>query len=341
MKTIFGIIYLLLLVNTDAKNMDTTDIKELIQHMDDSLARGSIYQISYTLLNKRTDAFYNHRKELIKFLADYLATKMDTFPASEVAQERQNNLMLQESFKRQLSIVRERATVADYSMDGKGFYLKQTTSYIGADGKKMIDGPAIYVSDGKIMGTFYLNDSQGVLQPATERPQGGGEYWTDVTNFFAGQSISSFMGQMPDLKIAEDAGDLIVSGDQFWAGNERVHQELRINKRSLTPQSLISDYTPPKGLLTRKTVKTWQYQSYSGLMLPQSVVEQQFNAGLDGKVELEEEKIFTINNFSIQPKNTKEELAVLLRSDFSVFDEISGTRYLTGNAADALDHLSK
>jgi hypothetical protein len=71
------------------------------------------------------------------------------------------------------------------------------------------------------------------------------------------------------------------------------------------------------------------------------VVDQQYRTDLSGKLNLETEQTFVVNDLSFTPMNSKAELAALLKGNYNVFDQITGTHYVSGNPGDALDNLSK
>jgi len=311
----------------------------LLQGMDNSLVRGHIYQISYTLRERRTDAFYQHRREQIQHIQDILDQSSDKWIKS--AQDRINGTKIQQVFKRELSYLRETSYLTDFSVDGVGFYLKQSGTSIDASGKEGPLPDAIYASDGKVMGAFYPHDMQAALLPATERPPGGGEYWADIAYFFMRQPLTSWVEKMPNLKVKQDGEDLVVVGDQPGEEKEWGHLELRVDKAKLLPKNFLMTYNSPDGVMTSKWTKTWEFQNCSGLLVPKTVIEQEYKANISGKMELEREVDFNVTSYSVQPKNCKEAFATLLHTNYSVFDQISGTRYLSGNPGDALDRLSK
>jgi hypothetical protein len=117
--------------------------------------------------------------------------------------------------------------------------------------------------------------------------------------------------------------------------------ELRIDKATLLPESINFVYYNNLGALYGKWTKTWKFQNYAGLMLPQTVVDQEYLTDLSGKLSLNSEKTFTINQYVLKPVDAKSQLTQMMAGNFSVFDEITGTHYLSGNPADMLDKLSK
>ena len=243
--------------------------------------------------------------------------------------------------KKDLNYSRERTIFFDYSLDGTGFYLKKYKTYVKADGTADSESPSINVSDGKIMGYFYLSQSQAVIQPATERPQVGTPEWTDTAYLFNSRSIPEFMNFYPNLSIKDEGKDLIITGEKERSPKENVQSELRIDKATFTPKSLVCLNYYTSGALKAKTTKTWQYQNVAGLLLPKIVTEQEYRGVLNEAPELETERTLTITHFDPIPINAKAEFAKLMNSNWNVFDEISGTHYMTGNPGEALDKLSK
>jgi len=327
------------------ESMDTSQIKQLARQIDDALAQGHIYRIHYAVDETKTPAFYDHKKELIKLLEDAMA-KDAADPAMNAQspdfiarQEMRKNIIT--NIKRDLTQFRERHYSCEYSMDGTGFYLRQTLSHINADGRTGPPHTTTYVSDGKIMGTFYKEDSQGVIEPATERPRAPLEFWTETAYRFSNDTLTSCVASMPALSITEDAEQLVISGDRPFEGQERTHLELRIDKATLTPVKGMLIFYDRFGKLHTEVVKTWQYQDFGGIRLPKVVIDQYSEVDLGGKLNLEKQRVFTILDFTPTPTVAKVALADMLKSNFSMYDEITGEHYISGNTAQALDQLSK
>lgn len=325
--------------------MDTSKIKQLAKQMDDALVQGHIYHIRYTVDETKTDSFYDHKKELIKLLQDAMA-KDAADPAinpqgADAIKRLETRRSIIENIKRDMTQFRERHYSCDYSMDGIGFYLEQCLSHMSADGKTGTPRTTTYVSDGKIMGTFYKEDAQGIIEPATERPRTPLEYWTDTAYCFSHDTLTSCVDSMPTLEMSEDAGQLVISGDRPFEGKERTHLEIRIDQTTLTPVRGTLTFYDFFGKLHTEVVKTWQYQDFSGIRLPKVVVDQYSETDLSGKLKLEKKRVFTILDFEPTPTNAKNALAGLLKANFSMYDEITGEHYISGNPAGALDKLSK
>jgi len=325
--------------------VDASSIRQFVKKVEDSLVKGNIYHINYEVCEKRTDAFYAHKKELIKLFEQGAASELnETPPAQRDAAFAQKQAMYPQvirQWKKDLTLARELTIFCDYSLDGTGFYTKHYMTYVKVDGTKGSWPPSITVSDGKIMGNFYLSQSQAVIQPATERPQGSTPVWTDTAYLFMQTPLSTYMGNYLDLSMKEEGGDFVITGEKKLGPKELGHSELRINGTTLTPESLVFLYYNKLGVLHQKLTKTWQYRNFAGLLLPKCVTEQEYNAVLNESPELEKERILTINQFDPVPLDAKAEFAKLLKSDLSVFDEITGTHYLSGNPGNALDKLSK
>src|ERR1700761_9617237 len=64
-------------------DMDAAKIRQLAKQIDDSLIEGKIYHILYSVRETNTDAFYNHKNELIKLLQDAMA-KEAADPATDL-----------------------------------------------------------------------------------------------------------------------------------------------------------------------------------------------------------------------------------------------------------------
>ena len=325
--------------------MDANQIKELARQMDDALVQGHIYHIRYAVDETKTNSFYDHKRELIKLLQDAMAKDVADpalnaqAPDFLARQETRQGVIA--NIKRDLTQFRERHYSCEYSRDGTGFYLKQSLFHMTADGKVGSPRLTTYVSDGKIMGTFYKDDSQGVIEPATERPRTPLEYWSDTAYCFSHDTITSCVASMPALTMTEDAGQLVIAGDRPFEGLERTHLEIRIDKATLTPVKGTLIFYDRFGKLHTELVKTWQYQEFAGIRLPKVVIDQYSEADLSGKLNLEKQRVFTILDFSPTPTVAKSALAEMLKSNFSMYDEITGEHYISGNPAQALDQLSK
>lgn len=325
--------------------MDATKIRQLAKQVDDSLIAGNIYHILYTVRETNTDAFYDHKKELIKLLQDTIARE-EADPAldpkgPDFIRRQQNREDIIKSMKRDLTQVRERNYSCDYSVDGVGFYMKQTLAHVSAEGKAGTPRTTTYVSDGKIMGTFYRGSSQGVIEPATERPRMPFAYWTEIAYQFSHDTLTSCVTVMPKLALAEDAGQLVITGERIFDGNQKTDLELRIDQATLMPARATLIFYDHQGRVHTEETKSWQYQDYAGVRLPKLVVDRYSETGLNGKLNVEKERVFTIVDFSPTPSDAKAAFAGLLKSNFSMYDEITGEHYLSGNPAQALDKLSK
>ncbi len=95
------------------------------------------------------------------------------------------------------------------------------------------------------------------------------------------------------------------------------------------------------GQFDSKTVKTWQYQDFSGITLPKCVVDQDYVADINGKMNLEQERTLTINQFTPGATSCKESFKGLLNANYSIYDEITGSHYMSGNPEEMLDKLSR
>ena len=334
-----------LILNSPGEDVEASQIKEMVKKMDDSLVEGHIYHLRYTVDEKNTDSFYNHKKELIKLLQDVMA-KDQANPASnsqltEFSDKQNSRLEMIKSMQHDLVQVRDRNYSCDYSVDGVGFYMKIVLSHVSPEGKAGLPVTTTYVSDGKIKGTFYKNDSQGVIEPATERPSVPFQFWTDIAYHFTHDSLTSCVSVMPKLSLTEDAGQLVISGERTFDAKSKVEQELRFDKATLTPVKATLLFYNYFGNLHSQDVKTWQYQEFGGVRLPKLVIDQHSETDLSGKLNLEKERVFTILDFSPTPTDCKNAFAELLKANFSMYDEITGAHYLSGNPAQALDNLSK
>jgi hypothetical protein len=333
------------LLEARGEEMDPTKIKALARQIDDSLVEGHLYHIRYDVKERTTDAFYSHKNELIKLLQD--AIVQDTAdpalnPQSPdfIEQESTRRRMI-ESMKKELKQSRERNYSCDYSLDGVGFYLQQTFSVKGFDGVVKPQHTTTYVSDGKIMGIFNKDASRGVIEPATERPRTPLDYWTEIAYYFTRDTLGACADSMTSLELTQDAQQLVISGDRHFDRNQRTHLELRIDKATLTPVKGVVTFYDSRDRVHTEETKTWEYQVFSGIRLPKVVVEQFSETDLSGKLNLEKERVLTILDYSPTPPNSKDALARLLNSNFSIYDKITGEHYISGNPAQALDNLSK
>ena len=343
---LFALLWILLVVlNCPAEEMNASSIKQLVEQIDDSLPRGNIYHINYSVTDKRTDAFYDHCREIIKLMQDNHAEMLrnirTTHPSGETPNPEQDVIDMENSFKHHLSHAREFNYTCDYNLDGIGFYMKQKIDFIDAKGQKTAPATTIYASDGKIMGTFYLDDSQAVIQPATERPQVPEEHWTNLAYLFSTDKVSHIVELMTTLKVTQNDTELVITGERPGQLKELTQLELRIDKSSFRPLTISTVYYGSMGRLFSKDVKTWQYQDFSGISLPKVVVDQSYQTDVSGKLNLEQERTFTINDFSPGVKSSKESFKGLLKSSYSIYDEITGSHYISGNPEEMLDKLSR
>ncbi len=322
--------------------MDTAGIKQFVSKMDDALPRGNIFSISYSVTDKRTDDFYAHKRELIKLLQDSCKQEEQSRPpGSALSQREKTQLAMIKSFQRDLRTARDYTYVSDYTLDGIGFYLKQQSFFVSADGVKSALSPTIYASDGKIMGTFNLDQSQAALQPATERPQVPTPEWAEVAYNIVTGRLAYQVEKMQTLKIALEGDKLIITGERPGEKKEMTYLELIIDKANLRPLEMSITYYGPLGRLYNKNVKKWEYQDFNGVGLPKIVVDQAYETTISGVLKLEQERTFTINDFSPAAKSTKDSFKGLFKTNYSVFDEITGQHYMTGNPEEMLDKLSR
>jgi hypothetical protein len=341
-KLIIALCWIALILDCRGEEMDASSIKRLVQQMDDSLARGHIYHINYSVIDKRTDAFYLHKQELIKLIESGFKNEEKNRSGVEPTSRQQNLLAIEKSFKRELSYTKTFNYNLDYTIDGIGFYLKRDISFSEPlEGKIVNPDTTIYASDGKIMGTFHLNDSHAVIQPATERPQIPEPYWTEVAYFFALNKISERVEGMSELKAIQTDNELVITGEKPGPGKSLYQLELKIDKTNMRPLQIADIYHNSLGQLHSKMVKTWQFGDFNGISLPKIVVDQTYETDLSGKLNLEQERTFTINDFSPEVKSTKESFKGLFKSSFSIWDEITGANYISGNPEDMLNKLSR
>jgi len=325
--------------------MDITSINQLVHQVDVSLPRGRIYHINYSVVETHTDFFFNHNRELIKLLEDKsdeaIKNIHTTSSNGQTIPQKQAYLSLIKTLQRHLNEPRERSYTCDYMVDGVGFYMKQEGGWIDAKGVKGVYPPAIYASDGKMMGSFYPNNSQASLQPATARPQNAEMYWNDIIYQFCNESITGAVAMMKTLKLVEREGKLIITGELPYAGKETTLLEFDIDKSTLRPEEIAISNYDTFGTLNRKLVKRWQYQDYSGVTMPKVVVDETYATGIDGQTKLAEQRTFTVNDFSPEANDAKGKLAGLLKSNYSIYDQVTGSHYISGKPSEMLDNLSK
>ena len=77
------------------------------------------------------------------------------------------------------------------------------------------------------------------------------------------------------------------------------------------------------------------------MTLPKVVVDEVYMTGGDGETKLSEQTTFTINSFSPLANDAKDKLAGLLKSNYSIYDEITGSHYISGKPSQMLDNLFK
>ena len=321
--------------------MDTDGIKALVRAVDQSQPRGKTFHVGYEVTRTCTDFYYDHANEMIQYLQNY----RDKAKVSPSADDTPASLDQIEgfiaSFKRELKAAREAHAQIEYSLSDQGFYMKQEMTWPNPrPGGIAHVGPMISVSDGKIMGTFF-NDNQATIQPATERPQQAFDDWSRVAYNLNGKSIADHVVTMPSLTAALDGPDLKISGWVAREEKEGTEMELRIDRQTLRPRQITEINYDLKGAIYNKLVKRWDYQDFSGVVMPKTVVDETYLTGLDGQTRLSEVQTLTINSFSPIPVNAKESLAALLKTNRSIFDEITGSHYLSGNPEATLDRLSK
>ena len=323
--------------------MNVSGINDLIRRMEDALPRGNIYHINYQTLLTHTDAFYDRNRGTVKLLEDNHAQTVKNMAANplnkDIKDPEDHFRNFVRAFANRLSDPREYRKVIDCSLDGTGFYLRQESSFINSEGIRGTDGPTIYASNGKIMGTFY-SDLQAVIQPATERPSSG-KSWDDIAYYFAMQKITTVMTGLTDLSVTNDEKEIVIAGELPLGDLAHSHLELHLDKSTLKPAQMMCIRYDRFGKLFLKVVKTWQFQDFSGVSLPKSTVEESYHADLQGNMKLEQVDTFTINEFSPQPERAEERLKGLLKSNYSVYDEITGSHYVAGNPEEILNKLSR
>jgi hypothetical protein len=334
-----------MLLHGKGEEMDATKIKEFARQIDDSRAEGRFYHIHYTVAERATDAFYAHKKELIKLMQDTIA-KETADPALNpqspgMAERHANFRSIIAAMQKDLNQARGRNYTCEYDVDGVGYYLKQSLSHKSADGTVRPTSTTAFVSDGKIMGTFYMDNSQGVIEPATERPRTPLEYWTQTAYNFSHDTVAACVETMGNLKLAVDDKQLVITGVNYFDRNQKTTMELRFDKATLTPAEGRLIFYDSHGRVHTEVTKTWQFRIFSGVRLPAAVVEQFSETDLSGKLNLEKERVFTIVDFNLTPASAKDAFAQLLRSNFSMYDEITGEHYLAGSPAQVLDKLSR
>jgi hypothetical protein len=325
------------------KAMDAAAITNLIKQMDASLPKGQIYHIDYTIVQENLNAFYERRRQMIAFLQGSLNAATKEGPGDVAAikrQETQQNLI--NSYTKEMKLFRKRTCVTGYTVDGAGFYMEQASSWIGASGEVKNGDPAIYVSDGKVMGTFYPASSQAVVQPASQRPRCPDNDWTEPAYLVMRRTLGDYMDGGLNMKLAETKDSFVIATN--FPGEQGVPStvELCINKASLEPEKLEANCYKQAGMPSYRLVKTWEFQDFGGLRLPKNVVQQEYYRDLNGNLNLETVNTFTISRFTLSPPfSGKDKFAALLRQNYSVFDEITGTHYLAGSPSAVLDNLSK
>jgi hypothetical protein len=323
------------------QEVNAAGIKELIGKIDSSLPRGRTFHVNYSVSNKYTDFYFNRSREMIQYISDSRAKgKTDIAAAGALSPDATAEGMIN-GFKRDLKHAPEANCLIDYSWSEQGFYMTQEYFWPNAGpGKLSKSGQTIYASDGKIMGTFY-NDSQGTLQPATERPQANFENWAEVAYSVHLTSLSDLFSSMPDLNVAQDDVDFKIIGERHWPDKFVSHLELRVNRQTLRPGEFTEIEYDSSGHVFYKATKRWEFQNLSGFVLPKTTIEEVYDRGFDNQMYLSQVQTLTINSFSPVPVNAKESLAALLKTNRSIFDEITGSHYLSGNPEATLDHLSK
>src|ERR1700733_3313677 len=213
-----GILLLEMAMISSARAEDpmTTRVRQLIKQVEDSFMQGRIFHIDYTVNERRTDAFYERRRQLIFLLKNTLGAaaksgkETEAVDASSSQREQALRDMLT-GFTREMGAARECSYSLDYSVDGVGFYLKQLYSFVGASGSKLTLEPTVYVSDGKLMGTFYLKRLQAVIEPATERPQTPSPHWTVLAYSFMERTLSSYLESLSTLTMIENPDELVIT----------------------------------------------------------------------------------------------------------------------------------
>ena len=327
--------------------MDIAAIKQLAKEVDDSLTRGRIYHINYTVVETHTDFYYDRNRDLIKYFEDHaeegIKNIRSTSSNGQVIPQKEAFLGMIKTFNDNLKAPRERSYTCDYTVDGVGFYVKQEGGWVTAEGVKGTYNPTIYASDGKVMGTFYPKDSQASLQPATERPEISERYWTDIAYQFWYDSLTESVAMMQTLKLVEKDGKLIITGElpDPDRGKKTTLLEFQIDKASLKPEEISILNYDNLGGLNRKLVKRWEYQDFAGVSLPKTVVDETYDTGIDGQNKLSGQTTFTINDFSPVANDASQRLAGLLKSNYSVWDQITGSHYISGKPQEMLDNLSK
>ena len=241
--------------------MDIASIKQLARQVDDSLPRGRIYHINYSVVETHTDFYYDRSRDIIE--------RLESKPEQSIKNIRSlgsNGLAIPQKeayvdmitkFKRDLKDPKERIYVCDYMVDGVGFYVKKEGGWIDANGATGKYDPAIYASDGKVMGTFYPKDAQATLQPATERPRFAERFWSDIAYQFWFDSLSSAVTTMPTLNLTSSNGKLVITGELPDSGKRKTLLEFRIDKASLRPEEITLLNYDLFGNLNRKLVKRW------------------------------------------------------------------------------------
>jgi hypothetical protein len=333
----------LILPITRGDDMNIAEIKAFAKQIDDSLVRGRIYHINYSFVENRTDFYYAYYQEMVQRLESTRAESIKNIrgvrsDGQAIPQEEAYSSMIK-SMKKSLADIRQRSGNFDYMVDGTGFYMTQDGGYISAKGVPSKGDSAIFASDGKIMGTFYP-DGQATLQPATERPPVPERHWNEFAYDFYWESITDAVASMDTLKLEESNGKLIITGESPDAGLKTTRLKFRVDKASLRPEEITILNYDKFGNLNRKLVKRWEYQDFSGITLPKQVVDETYITGLDLQNKLSEQSTFTINSFSPIADGAKDKLAALLKSNYSIYDQITGAHYISGKPQEMLDKLS-
>jgi len=325
--------------------MDSDSIKQLVRQLDDSLPRGHNYEINYSVVETCTDFYFQRSRDIIARLEANRERSIEnnrTFgAASEHMSKKDAYEGMIRAFNRDLKSPKERSYDCDYMVDEVGFYVKKEGGWINAKGVKGQYPPAIYASDGKVMGTFYPTDSQASIQPATERAQIAERFWTDLAYQFYYDSITSRVAMMTTLKLAQKDGKLLITGEKPDTGKRTTLLEFRVDQKSLRPEEIAMLCYDDLGNLNQKWAKRWQYQDFSGVTLPKVVVDEIYLTGYDGQTKLAQQTTFTINSFSALANDAKDKLAGLLKGNYSIYDEITGSHYVSGKPGEMLDNLSK
>jgi hypothetical protein len=334
----------LILPISRGEEMNIAEIKSFAKQIDDSLARGRIYHINYSFVETRTDFYYAYYQEMIERLESNPAESIKNIHSvrsdGQVIPQEEAYVSMLNSMKKKLTDSRQHSGNFDYMVDGTSFYMTQDTTWISAKGVARKGDSAIFASDGKIMGSFYPDDGQGTLQPATERPPVPERHWNEYAYDFWWESLTDTVASMDTLKLGESNGKVLITGESPDEGLKTTKLEFRIDKASLRPEEITILNYDKFGNLNRKLVKRWEYQDFSGITLPKRVVDETYLTGLDKQNKLVDQCTFTINSFSPVADGAKDKLAALLKSNYSIYDEITGAHYISGKPQEMLDKLS-